>query len=56
MDLDDHSFTFHSIADGPTKALLTSYYLPQFAEAKITAWGNPLAALIVLSLLGVLFI
>ncbi|MEI8351908.1 MAG: proton-conducting transporter membrane subunit [bacterium] len=56
MDLDDHSFTFHSIADGPTKALLTSYYLPQFAEAKITAWGNPLAALIVLSLLGVLLI
>ena len=56
MDLDDHSFTFHSIADGPTTALLTSYYLPMFAEAKITAWGNPAAALIILSLFGVLFL
>ncbi len=56
MDLDDHSFTFRSIADGPTTALLTSYYLPLFAESRITAWGNPLAALIALSLFGVLFI
>ena len=56
MDLDDNSFTFHSIADGPTTALLTSYYLPLFAEPRITAWGNPLAALIILSLFGVLFI
>lgn len=56
MDLDDHSFTFRSIADGPTTALLTSYYLPLFAESNITAWGNPVAALIILSLFGVLFI
>lgn len=56
MDLDDHSFTFHSIADGPTRAALTSYYLPMFGEPKITAWGNPLAALIILCLFGVLFI
>lgn len=56
MDLDDNSFTFRSIADGPTTALLTSYYLPLFEETKITGWGNPLAALIILSLFGVLFI
>ncbi|MEI6564286.1 MAG: proton-conducting transporter membrane subunit [bacterium] len=56
MDLDDNSFTFRSIADGPTTALLTSYYLPLFEESKISGWGNPLAALIILSLFGVLFI
>ena len=56
MDLDDNSFTFHSIADGPTQAALTSYYLPLFAETKIAAWGNPLASLIILSLFGVLFL
>ncbi len=56
LDLDDHSFTFRGIADSPSSALLTSYYLPLFEENKITSWGNPLAALIILSLFGVLFI
>ena len=48
--------TFRSIADGSTTALLTSYYLPLFEEARITGWGNALSVLIILSLFGVLFI
>lgn len=53
---DETTFSFRSIADAPSTALLTSYYLPLFGETKITSWANPLAALIVLSLFGVLFI
>jgi ech hydrogenase subunit A len=51
------SFEFRSIADKPDMALLNSYYLsPIFGEAKITAWCNPVAVLIILTLFGVLFI
>ena len=54
---DETSYSFRSIADTPSTALVNSYYMsPIFGESKLTAWGNPLAALIILSLFGVLFI
>ncbi len=56
VDSDETTYTFRSIADAPSTAMLTSYYLPLFGESRITTWANPLAALIILSLLGVLFI
>jgi ech hydrogenase subunit A len=50
-----YSFEFRSVADGRNMALLNSYYLsPIFGEANITAWCNPLAVLIILTLFGVL--
>ncbi len=50
-----YSFGFRSVADRTDMALLNSYYLsPIFGEAKITAWCNPLAVLIILTLFGVL--
>jgi ech hydrogenase subunit A len=48
---DDSSFEFRSLADRSEPALLTSYYLsPVFGEAAVTAWSNPVAALILLTL------
>jgi ech hydrogenase subunit A len=53
----DYSFEFRSLADKKDMALLNSYYLsPIFGEATITAWCNPVAVLIILTLFGVLFI
>ena len=53
--LDTYSFAFRSVADRTELALVNSYYLsPIFGEGKITAWCNPVAALIILTLFGVL--
>jgi len=54
IDSDETSCAFRSIADAPVVTRLSSYYPPLFGEAKITAWGNPLAFLIIISLFGVL--
>jgi ech hydrogenase subunit A len=52
----ESDFMFRSIADKPSMALLNSYYLsPIFGEARITAVCNPVAALIVITLFGVVF-
>lgn len=53
----DFSFEFRSLADKKDRALLNSYYLsPIFGESTITAWCNPVAVLIILTLFGVLFL
>jgi ech hydrogenase subunit A len=52
-----YSFQFRGLADSADMALVNSYYLsPLFGESAITAWGNPLAALLILTLFGVLFL
>jgi ech hydrogenase subunit A len=49
------SFEFRSVADGVSKALVNSYYLsPVLGERNITAWCNPVAAILILTLFGVL--
>jgi len=56
VDTPEYSFMFRSIADKRDMALLNSYYLsPIFGEQKITAWCNPAAILIIISLFGVIF-
>ncbi len=50
-----YSFEFRSVADRTDMALLNSYYLsPIFGEGKITAWCNPVAAMIIITLFGVI--
>lgn len=49
------SFRFRTLMDHKETALLTSYYMSTvFGEARLTAWCNPIAALILITLLGVL--
>lgn len=56
VETPEYSFMFRSVADKPSLALLNSYYLsPIFGENRITALCNPVAALIIISLFGVLF-
>lgn len=53
---DEYSFLFRGIADKQSMAMLNSYYLsPLFGENRVTALCNPVAALIVISLFGVIF-
>jgi ech hydrogenase subunit A len=52
----ESDYMFLSVADKPSRALLNSYYLsPIFGENKVTAVCNPIAALIVITLFGVIF-
>jgi ech hydrogenase subunit A len=49
------SYEFRGIADGTETAMLNSYYLsPVFGEGKITAWSNPVAVMIIITLFGVI--
>ena len=51
------SFEFRSIGDRGEKAYMSSYYLtPIFGEKPINSWANPIAVLILLTLLGVILI
>ncbi len=54
VESDENSYSFRSIADAPVTTRLSSYYPEIFGESRITAWGNLLALLIILSLFGVL--
>jgi ech hydrogenase subunit A len=52
---EDSSFSFRSVADRAENALVNSYYLsPIFGERNISAWCNPVAALIIVTLFGVI--